>query len=336
MNRRSLVDAQEVAPRTVVPAIRGGTMDMTLQQLRMLREVASLGTIAAAATSLGYTPSAVSQQLSALERATGVPVLERVGRNVQLTDAGRELVRHAADLFDRLEAARVAMEQVTTEVRGVLVVSVYESVATTLLPKALAILSERYPDLEIRSRQLDNDPALEALGHGDIDVAFAIDYPHSPDPPIPGIERHAVTDDPFRLIVPADSDLHGPRVALAGLAGRSFIGSSPFDSCGRCMADACRAAGFEPDIVHQLDDYPTILRLVAGGHGIGLVPDLGLDHVPDGVRVLDIDPPFRRTVQLACRQTSAQRPSVVAFREVVDEAVAHRQAEMAERHGLAG
>ena len=292
-------------------------MDMSLQQLRMLREVANRGTIAAAAESMGYTASAVSQRLGGLEKSTGVAVLERVGRNVRLTDAGRELVRHADRLLRGMEEAQVAMERVGGEVKGVLDLTVYESVAATLLAPLLELLSSRYPDLHLRTRQFDPDAALDALAAGDIDLAFAIDYRHAPAAPRDDVVRYSVAEDRFHVAVPADDPLEGPVVALADLADRRFIASPPALSCGRCIVTACRDAGFEPNIVHQLDDYPTSLHLVAAGQGISLVPDLGLTYVPSGVRILGLDPPLSRTIQLAYRSASENRPAVVAVREAL-------------------
>ena len=297
-------------------------MDMSLQQLRMLREVAHRGTIAAAAESLGYTASAVSQQLGGLEKATGVAVLERVGRNVRLTDAGRELVRHAEELLRGMEAAQVAMERVGTEARGVLDVTVYESVAATLLAPLLADLAARHEGLELRTRQMDPDAAIDALAGGDIDLAFAIDYPNAPAAPRDGVERYSIAWDRFHAVLPIDDPAPGPVVALTDLVDRPFIASPPGLSCGRFLVAACRDAGFEPDIRHQLDDYPTSLHLVAAGQGVALVPDLGLVQVPPGLRILDLDPPLSRTVQLAYRQASATRPAVVAVRESLERVVA--------------
>ena len=294
-------------------------MDFSIQQLRMLREVAERGTIAAAADALGYTPSAVSQQLGALERGTGVEVLERVGRNVRLTDAGRELVRHAEELLRGMEAAQAALEQVGTEPRGVLEVAVYESVASTLLPEILNRLAIEHPDLQLRTRQIDPDQAIDALALGEIDLAFAIDYTHTPAPRRPGIERDRIVDDHFHLVVPDDHHLQGPVVDLADLADERFIASPLEMSCGRCVAAACRAAGFEPDVVHQLDDSPTTVRLVAAGQGIGLVPDLGLVHAIDGVRILDLATPVVRNVELAYRTASAERPAITAVRRIAAE-----------------
>ncbi len=296
-------------------------MDVSLQQLRMLREVATKGTISAAAESLGYTGSAVSQQLGGIEKVTGVAVLERVGRNVRLTDAGRELVRHAHEVIDRMEAAQVAMERITNEVRGELTLTVYESVAATLLAPLLARLGQRHPDLSIRTRQLDPEYSIEALATGDIDLAFSIDYPHAPVAGREGVTRFPVKDDRFHLVVAADDPLEGPIASLTDVADRCFITSPSQLTCGRCVVVACRDAGFEPDVRHELDDYPTALHLVAAGVGVALVPQLGLVHRPAGIRVLDVDPPVTRTVELAYRTTTADRPAVVAVRETLLEVV---------------
>ena len=297
-------------------------MDISIQQLRVLREVAARETIAAAAASLGYTPSALSQQLRNLERATGVPVHERVGRNVRLTDAGRELVGHARNLLDGLEAAQAAVERVTDEVRGTLTMGTFESVAATALPALLGRLARTHPDLRLRTAELEPDEAITALASGDLDLSFTVDYPHAPTPPTPGIRRDTVVEEPFRLAVADGDPLTGPSVALTRLADRSFICSSPQLSCGRCIVTACRTAGFEPDIAHLNDDYPTALHLVAAGQGVALIPDLGLVRRPDGVRILDTEPRFSRTVQVAYREASADRPAIVAVLAAIHEVFA--------------
>lgn len=292
-------------------------MDLSLHQLRLLREVADRGTIAAAAEAAGYTPSAVSQQLSGLEKSAGTAVLERVGRNVRLTDAGRELVRHAETLLTQLEEAQVALEQLATEVRGTIEISVFESVAATLLPPVLARAAELYPDLDLRTRQMDPDSAFTALSRGDIDLAFVLDYPHAPGPQPPDIERRHICTDWFRLVVPDGYPLGPGPVPLSSLDQHGFVASPPDLSCGRCITQACRDVGFEPDIRHQLDDYPTTLKLVAGGAGISLIPDLGLIDLPRNLTVLDLDPPLSRSLELAYRRASAGRPGLMALCELV-------------------
>ncbi len=299
-------------------------MDISLQQLRMLREVANRKTIAAAADSMGYTPSAISQQLAALERSTGVAVLERIGRNVRLTDAGRELVRHAHGLLSGMEAAQTALERVNGEARGVLEVTIYESIAAPLLSPLLGRLADTYPDLHLRTRQADPDLAINRLALGEVDLAFAIDFPHAPAPHRRGIDRVTVLEDRFRLVVADDDPLTEGTVSLADLADRPFIASPPGLSSGRYVVEACRDAGFEPDIVHQLDDYTTSLHLVAAGQGVTLVPDLGLTQPVAGTRILELQQPVWRNVQIAYRTASAERPAIVAVREILTDLVAER------------
>ena len=296
-------------------------MDMTVQHMRLLREVASQGTIAAAAASLGYTPSAVSQQLTGLEKTTGVAILERVGRNVRLTDAGRVLVDHANDLLAGFEAAKVAVEQVNNEVVGELSLAVYESVASTLLVPLLAKLAVRHPGLALRTEQVEPDVAIDAVAAGGMDLAFAIDYAHAPAAPRKGIERTTILEDRFFVVVAEDDSLTGP-IALTDLADRPFVASPTNLSCGRCVMMACHNAGFQPNVVHQLDDYPTTLRLVAAGLGVALVPVLGLVHVPDGIRAVPLAEPLSRQIQLAHRTASSGRPVIQAVYEGLFDVVA--------------
>lgn len=296
-------------------------MEFTIQQLRLLREVATRGTIAAAAAAIGYTPSAVSQQLAGLERAVGTPPLERVGRNVRLTDAGRELVRHADDILARVEETQVALERLQGEARGELSISVYESVGSTLLAPLLRLLAVRHPALRLRSQFLDPEFAIDALAMGELDLAFTIDYADAPEEPRTDVIRELVLNDQFYLVVPDDDHLTGPTVSLDKVADRPFVASPPHLSCGRYVVMACRRHGFEPDVVHQLDDYPTTLRLVAAGVGVSLVPSLGLVDVPPGVRTIPLRTPVARQVQLAYRTASADRPAIGAIRTALADVV---------------
>lgn len=296
-------------------------MDITLRQLQMLREVAARGTMVAAAESLGFTPSAVSQQIGALEKAAGVEVFERIGRNVRLTDAGAELLQHAEVMIAELDRVQATLESVGGTVRGVVRLAVVESVASTLLAPMLAHLAEHAPEVELHTRQQECHDAYKEVLLGDLDLTFDFDYPHAPQPPPEGLTRIDLFNDWFRIVVPAGDDLDGV-VDLGTLQDRPFI-SSPPTSCGRCVAMACRDAGFEPELRHQVDDYPATLQLVAGGAGVGLVPDLGLIQVPDGVKVLELKTPVRRAVGLTRRSGATPRPSVQAVidaaRAVVDD-----------------
>ncbi len=293
-------------------------MDVSIQQLRMLREVAKQGTIAAAAQQLGYTASAVSQQLAAVERITGIAVLERVGRNVLLTDAGRELVRHAELILAQLEEAKAAVERVGQTVSGTLQIGLMESVASTILPPLFQRLGQMHPDLIVRTRQIDPDEAMHRVRAGELDLAFSVDYPNSPSAKDAQLDRTLVCRDWYRLVVPATDVLSSQVVVdLADMVDRPLITSPPGLACGRCVVQACRDAGFEPDIAHELDDYPTVLHLVAAGAGSALVPELGLQRLPEGLHVLELKTPVCRTLELVHRASSAARPAVAAVVDAV-------------------
>lgn len=294
-------------------------MDLSVQQLRMLREVSVQGTIAAAAGHLGFTPSAVSQQLSAVEKTTGVAVLERVGRNVQLTDAGRELVTHADVVLAQLEEAQAAIERVQGSASGVIRIGVMESVAAIIIPGVLRRLSADYPDVELRTRQAETDDSIESVRSGSLDATFAVDYTDSPRTINAGLTSRLVCRDWFRLVVPKDDPLASKVPALADIEHRRLIASPADYSCGRCVTLACRSAGFEPNVAHEMDDYTTSLMLVEAGVGVSLIPDLGLQgYMPEGVAVVPLKNSFNRVVELVHRDSSANRPAFEAVADAID------------------
>ena len=293
-------------------------MDLTLRQLRTLREVAVRGTIAAAATSLGYTASAASQQIAALERATGRPVLERVGRGVQLTDAGLALVRHADEVLGKVEEAQASLEALDDEPAGTVRISTFESFASALMPELVRRLAIEHPRVALRSTQLDPDVSVEALLSGAVDIALVLDYPHAPSPRPRGAHQETVLVEPFRLAVPHDHPFVGP-VDLSTLSDEPFVAGTPESSCRRCIVGACREVGFEPDVHHEIDNLPATLRLVAAGAGITLLPELALHDCPPGVRLLELVQPIRRSIEVAYRDASSNRPTVRAVLDAIAE-----------------
>ena len=149
---------------------------LDVRRLRVLRELAARGTIAATADALGYTAPAVSQQLAALEREAGVALLERNGRTRRLTPAGEELVQRTEGILRELEAAEAALERTTTQVAGVLRAAGFASAHRILLPRAIATLAQRHPDLRVTTRDMEPEDSLPALKLGELDVAIAQEY----------------------------------------------------------------------------------------------------------------------------------------------------------------
>ncbi len=300
-------------------------MDLSVQQLRMLREVSLQGTISAAAGQLGYSASAVSQQLASIEKQTGVAVLERLGRNVLLTDAGKALVSHADVILIEMEKAQAAMERAAVAAAGTIKLGVMESLGSTLLPDLLIDMAETAPELTLHTQISDISSAIDEVRSGTFDASFILDYPAIPAERDANLERLLICLDSFKLVVPADDELVGT-IDLTELRDRPMIGPPVHLECALTVTNACRDSGFEPNLVHALDDYPVCLKMVAAGAGVSLMPDLSLHSVPDGVRVLELKEPFTRKIELVYRKSSAERPSIRALVAAVDR--------VADRFGL--
>lgn len=294
-------------------------MDISIQQLRMLREFSRQPTIAKAADVLGYTPSAVSQQLSTAEKTTGVALLERVGRNVMLTDAGRELVVHAELILDNLDQAEAAIERLQGEASGELRVFFFESIGSTMLEPIMTRLRAAHPNLQLRTAFVDTDPS-ERVRRGELDVAFAVER-EADSLERNDLDRMLVCRDWLRLAVPTGTlDAKGP-IDLKVAAHYEFVAPPPNDAYSFAVNRAFATMPAPPVIAHRIADFPTVLRMVAAGAGAALVPDLGLVRVAEGVDLFELAHPQHRVIELLSRRSSAGRPSITAFKKsVVDVA----------------
>jgi molybdate transport repressor ModE-like protein len=279
------------------------------RRLRVLREVALRGTITAAADALGYTPSAISQQLAALERESETKLVERAGRRVRLTEAGELLVKRTEPVLTALEEAHAALEEWRTTVAGELRVAASGSVARQLVIPVAAELSREYPELRVSVREAEPDHGVTALRLGELDVAVAHEYDHEPRQPADEIERVDLFAEEMRLAA-REGRFSGP-IALGELAGETWAGEPTDSSCGRALRSACRAAGFDPDVRYVSTENGGVLSAVAQAGAVALLPGLGLRDLPDGVEILDIrGTPPRRTVFAAHRRGDPVRPGV--------------------------
>src|SRR4051812_32777268 len=217
---------------------------LDVRKLRVLRELSERGTIAATAEALSFTPSAISQQLSALERETGVELLAREGRRLALTDAGRRLVARTDAVLAALEAAEADLEASVGEVRGTLALAAFPTAAATLLPPAIARLRAAHPALEVRVEELEPHESLPALRLGEVDLALAHEYDSIPRRPDPAFVEHPLLDDPLRIALPAGHPhAAGPTVELADLAHERWIAGRPGTHCGIVVTTAGPAGG---------------------------------------------------------------------------------------------
>lgn len=293
-------------------------MDLSLHRLRMLKEFARRGTVVQTAETLQYTPSAVSQQLNALERDAAVALFEHVGRRLRLTPAGRLLARHAEEILDAEERARVALERTHQTVTAELTLGVVATVAASLVPPTLGILQQQAPGITVRTREVSPEVALAAVRDGEFDMTFVLDYPETPvsldvslRSTVVAVEELRVATHPTQYPVPRALD-------LADFAEEDWIASGETTDFGRAFLAACRSAGFEPHVRHQIDDQATAMSMAAQGLGVTLVAPLGMAACGEDAQIIHVrDPPVRRLL-LVRRSSTADRPSEESF---VDSAV---------------
>ena len=296
---------------------------LDVRKMALLRQLARLGTIAAVAQAEFCTPSAVSQQLSALEREAGVQLLRRNGRGVVLTAAGIDLAERTEGVLALLEDASAALAAARTELSGELRIGAFPTAVRTLLPAALVDLGATYPRLDLRVTELDPAQVPDALRAGVLDVALVHEYDYVPAEPDPAMVTEPLLVEPVYLASAAALGLStgGPGTDPI-LAGRDqpWIVGSPDTLCHLMAVRLCQAAGFTPRIRHYADDFAAVLTLVAAGQGVAVVPELALASCPDGV-ALAVLPAKRRTF-IACRRGADTHPAIAACAAALRSAAA--------------
>jgi DNA-binding transcriptional LysR family regulator len=272
--------------------------------------VALRGTVTAAAESLGFTPSAVSQQLSALERESGVTLLERAGRRVRLTDAGQVLVQRTEPVLAALEEAQAALEDSRDSLAGELRIAAAGSIARTLVIPVAAQITVARPALRVTVVECETGDSMRELRLGHLDVVVAHEYPSGPRrPPPEGAARVDLFTE--QMCVAAPAGRHAAPVDLATLAGEAWAAEPPQSTCGRATRAACRAAGFDPDIRYVSSESGVLLSAVRCAGAVALLPRLALEGPPPGVDVLPVaGAGVRRVVYAAYRRGSASRPGI--------------------------
>ncbi|MGW6399376.1 LysR substrate-binding domain-containing protein [Streptomyces sp. NPDC055134] len=292
-------------------------MDWTSAQLRSLVELTRRGTITAVAAALGYTPGGVSQQIAGLEKATGTELLRRVGRRVELTDAGMTLARHAERILSTEAEAVEALERTRHEPSGILVVGLFATTAAEILPPTLRRAREVHPGLTVRSRDMDVDEVYGAVSTGTVDLALGLDYPDVPIPRDPGLQVKRLYCERFSLAVPAGTMDGGEEIGLADARDRDWILPSATSYYGRAVRTACRRAGFEPRVQHEVTDTAATLALVEAGVGVSTVTDLMLRLRASRLDVVRLSEPIERHIVAVFRSSTEHRPTVAALVDVL-------------------
>ncbi|MFC4053606.1 LysR family transcriptional regulator [Actinomadura syzygii] len=304
---------------------------LDLHRGRILREVARLGSMTAAAKSLAYTQPAVSHHVARLEAEVGTPLVVRHGRGVRLTEAGRILVEHVEDVLARMDDAEERIAAIAGLRAGRVRVAVFPTAAGALLPDAIAGLRARAPGVSVTLVDAEPAEAMSLLRAGDTDVAVVFRYAHMPPDTDARFREVALCDDPLRLLVPTGHPAAGAGFAgLDGLAGETWA-----SGCARCrdhLRWACARAGFVPDIAYATEDHVAIQRLVARGLAVTTLPALALAlHAEPGVTAADVPGVGRRSI--AAVVPAGPRPPAVAA--LLDEltAAARRLDQPAEAGG---
>lgn len=292
-------------------------MDWTSAQLRSLVELRRRGTITAVAQALGYTPGGVSQQIAGLEKATGMELLQRVGRRVELTDAGMTLADHAERILSTEAEAVQALERSRNEISGVLLVGLFATAAAEILPQALRRVREAHPGLAVHSRDMDVDEVYDAVASGGVDLALGLDYPDVPIPRDPALRVVQLYRERFSLAVPTGSMDGREEVALTDTQDLVWIMASADSYYGRAVRTACRRAGIEPDVQHEVTDTAATLALVEAGIGVSTVTDLMLRLRASRFDVVRLHETIERHIVVVFRSSAERRPTVAALVDVL-------------------
>jgi DNA-binding transcriptional LysR family regulator len=284
---------------------------LDVRKMLLLRELSRLGTIGAVAEAQFCTPSAVSQQLRALEREAGVPLIRRTGRRVELTPAGADLAVRAGPVLALLEQASAALVAARQELAGELHIGAFPTAVRTVLPAALVTLGAAHPRLELHVTELDPADAPDALRSGALDIALVHEYDYVPAEPDPALASEPLLEETVFLASAAGS-LGSPDPAdpVRACRARPWIAASPGTLCHLMTVRLCQAAGFTPRIRHYADDFGAVLTLVAADQGVALVPELALADRPPGVELAAL--PARRRTLIACRSGGSGHPAVAA------------------------
>ncbi|PZT70008.1 LysR family transcriptional regulator [Streptomyces sp. SW4] len=286
---------------------------LNLDRLRTLDALARHGSVSGAAEGLHITTSAVSQQLSKLEREVGQQLLAKNGRGVRLTDAGRLLAEHAARILSQVELAQSDLEAHRGQVVGELRLSAFPTAARGLFPTVLSDLRAAHPALRVRSSELEPERGISGVVRGDVDLAVVLDWYNKPLPLPDGLVKAPILDDPADVAMPAGHRLAGrEEVDLAEFAEDEWITWGEGEFCHEWLLYTLRSRGIEPIIGHRAAETHTQLGLVAAGLGVCIAPLLGRHPVPDGVVTVPLRQRVRRHVYVVWRADADRRPSIRA------------------------
>jgi DNA-binding transcriptional LysR family regulator len=285
------------------------TRSTSLERLRVFHAVSTTGTVAGAARSLGYTPSAVSQQLAALERESGVALVERSNRGIVLTPAGEVMARRSGEVLDLVRTAFDDVARAADRHRTTLTIASLPTAITTLL---MPVRQRLAPEIDIVVVDAEPEHALQLVEARDADAAItdadAVDL-RSTD-----LHRTLIRMDPLRLVTPRRRTVR----TLAECAADRWVLGGPHTRHGDAARRVCRAAGFEPNVIVETEDHHIAFEVVQAVGAVTLLPELALVDLPKGVVVArEVDVGHVRRLEFVTRSTLRTNPAIVRFEEAL-------------------
>jgi DNA-binding transcriptional LysR family regulator len=250
---------------------------LDLKLLETFREVASRGSFSAAADALSFTQPAVSQHVSRLERALDAPLLVRDSRGVTLTAAGEALLAHAEAILAGVRKAEAQVRELAGTERPVIKLGAFQSAAAALTPEAFRIVRAEHPGVELRLYAVEPHAGVERVAAGELDAALVLGSDLMPAPTAPGVELRHIFDDVMLVALPEGHALaHRASIPLEELREESWLLSDIGGTCGdsNIVLNACRSAGFTPQIEFSSEDYTALQGMAASGMGVALIPSL--------------------------------------------------------------
>ncbi|MFJ8886456.1 LysR family transcriptional regulator [Streptomyces sp. NPDC102402] len=284
---------------------------LDLRRMQLLRAVITSGSVTAAARNLRYTPSAVSQQMAALEKEAGITLLERSGRGVRPTDAGLLLNEYATLISHHVAEAETALADLRAGRTGRVSIRYFASAGATLVAPALARLRREQPGVQTELKLSDPEDPLPEVKDGRADLALVV-RPRD-QPPVDGIRFLSLLDDGYLAVLPEEHPLAAHQeIELTDLADEPWIRSDRPGPCLDPVLDACASAGFSPAFVVESEDHATAQAFVAAGLGVALIPELGIGTSHPGVAVRRVrNPEPVRSIHAAVRESSpAEQPAL--------------------------
>jgi DNA-binding transcriptional LysR family regulator len=290
------------------------------RRLRVLREVGQRGTVTSAANGLHLTPSAVSQQIAALSRELGVPLLEKTGRGVRLTGQAQLILTHATVVQAQFERARADLAAFADGRIGRVSVAGFATAIGGIIAPAMRQLRTSRPGITVTAVEMEPPDIFTLLDKGELDIVVAVDYRKTPPRTDPHYYRVELMADLFDAVLPADHPLAKcESIDLAELAAEIFVTASPGTSCSEVTLATCAAAGFSPDVRHYSTDWNAIGALVSVGAGVALVPRLAQPLNRSGVVMRPLRQHAARNIFAAVRAGAQEDPVLGATLEVLVE-----------------